>query len=103
MSIRSIPAPRGARLASGTPRPARLALDAHPRRALLAIALTLAGCGAIHEDALRRDLQDARARLALDPDDAPAPLDGSLEGYVERALRESPALRGEYQRWRAEA
>lgn len=64
------------------------------------IALALVGCGAVHEDALHRDLGEARARLR--PAEEEAPLDGSLDGYVARALARSPSLRAGYQRWRAE-
>lgn len=66
-----------------------------------AVTLVSWGCGARYEDALRRDLSNARVGLAIE-DEAIAPEpDGSLSGYVAYAMAQSPELRASYERWRA--
>ena len=71
------------------------------RRATLLVALLpLWGCATVHETDTRRALADARNQLALEPRDAP-PIDGTLGTYVAHAIARSPAIRGDFERWRA--
>jgi outer membrane protein TolC len=67
----------------------------------LALGLTGAGCSAIYEDALHRDLADARLGLAEPGETLASEPDGSVTSYVAYAMAQSPELRASYERWQA--
>ena len=67
--------------------------------------LTLTGCAAAHEPGLRADLHRAQRDLLLEVDaaDKPStpPYSASLNEYLAFALKHSPEIRAEFERWRA--
>lgn len=69
--------------------------------ALALLSLAIPGCSAQYEDALHRDLSNARVGLAEPGETVASEPDGSLESYVAYAMAQSPELRASYERWRA--
>lgn len=68
------------------------------------LALVLGGCASRLEQTNRSELGAAEARMAPMRGarrGEPAHFDGSLEGYVHYALKNSPSLRASYADWRA--
>lgn len=70
----------------------------------MAVAL-LIGCRASYEQASLDDLSRVERELSALPEEPPLAealdADGTLEGYVAVALRQSPELRASFERWRA--
>jgi len=66
------------------------------------LSVALGGCAGTWEETTRSDLDHAALGLEPEADDGAVPaFDGSLEGYVAYAMRDSPELRASFERWRA--
>lgn len=70
----------------------------------VALSQSTSGCAAVHENAVHSDLRAVAADLRLDDNTAPSselPTADTLNAHLAFAMRHSPELRAEYERWRS--